>query len=283
MAMREASISRSREYRAASAWDLRARLATFPAFARDFGAVVFVIGVYFVLRGQAPGNDNFAVAFTVHLVDFEKALHIFWEPTIQEWSIQYHPVQEIANGIYAYAHFPVLAIVGAWLWFRGRDRFLFMRNTMFISMVIGLVFYYTLPAAPPRLMALHGHDLGFVDTVFGGNTSVSYDQPSLLLNNYAAIPSFHFGWIALASMVVWVNTRNTWLRGIAIAVSALMLWAIVASANHLFVDMVLGAVVVGISWYVARRIEARSARQSEPTVTAFETVSADSDSPSEAA
>lgn len=261
MAIRDVSINDVRAYRGAPTWTLRTHLGRVPAFARDFSAVVFVIGVYFVLRGQAPANDGFAVNITTHLVAFEKSFHIFWEPTIQEWSIRYHPVQEFANGIYAYAHFPVLAIVGAWLWFRGRDRFIFMRNTMFISMVIGLVFYYALPAAPPRLMALHGHDLGFVDTVFGGNTSVSYAQPSLLLNEYAAIPSFHFGWIALASAAVWVNTRSTWLRAVAVLVSALMLWAIVASANHLFIDMALGAIVVGISWYAARRIEARSARQ----------------------
>jgi PAP2 superfamily len=235
-----------------------------PAFARDFGFVVGVIAVYFILRGQAPGNDGFAVALTWRLVESERAVGVFWEPAIQHWSIHFGWVKESANFVYAYLHFPVLIVVGAWLWFRGRDRFVFMRNTMFISMVIGLVCYYALPAAPPRLMAAHGYNLGFVDTIFGGGTHVSYAQPALILNNYAAIPSFHFGWIALASAAIWVNTTSRGLRAAAVLLSAVMGWAIVASANHLLVDMAIGAAVVGLSWWLARRIEAR-----HPAATVF--------------
>src|SRR4051812_1305453 len=93
---------------------VRAFAGQLPAFGRDFAVVITVIGVYFLLRAQAPGNDSFAVALTAHLVDFEQRLHVFWEPTIQDWSIRVHFIQEIANGIYAYGHFPVLAAVGAW-------------------------------------------------------------------------------------------------------------------------------------------------------------------------
>jgi len=231
-----------------------ARLAWTGPFGKDFGIVVGVILVYFVLRGQAPGNDVFAVHVAWDLVRLERWMHIFWEPTVQEWSIHYHWTQEVANFVYAYLHFPVLIVVGAWLWFVGRERFTFMRNTMFISLVIGLCFYYLLPAAPPRLLAAHGHDLGFVDTVFGGNTAVTYAQPSLILNNYAAIPSFHFGWIVMASAAVWVNTESRTLRSIAVVLSVVMGWAIVASANHFFFDMALGVLVVAISWWLARRL-----------------------------
>lgn len=235
---------------------IRRQAAALPTFGRDFGIVLAVIGVYFLARGEAPQRLDFAVALTTHLIGFERFLHVFWEPQIQEWSIRYHPVQECANFVYAYMHFPVLLAVGVWLWFRGRERFIFMRNTMFISMVIGLLFYYLLPAAPPRLMAAHGHNLGFVDTVFGGNTSVNYAQPSLILNEYAAIPSFHFGWIAMASASIWVNTESRALRAIALILSLVMTWAIVASANHLFFDMALGGLVVAASWWLASRIEA---------------------------
>ena len=236
------------------------RLAWAPRFARDFALVVSVILFYFLLRGQAGWDTNLAVRVTGYLIDFEKAMRIFWEPQVQQVSIHFHLVQEVANFVYAYAHFPVLIVVGAWLWFRGRHKFLFMRNVMFISMVIGLAFYFLLPAAPPRLMALNGYDLGFVDTVFGGNTAVSYAQPSIILNEYAAIPSFHFGWIAMASASIWVNTANRALRAIAVLMSLVMGWAIVASANHFFVDMALGVAVVAVSWVLAQRLELRLAR-----------------------
>jgi len=241
----------------------RLRDARLCAFARDWGFVVLVLVGYFIARGQAPGNDYFAVRFTDSLVRLEQYLHIFWEPTIQQWSIHYHWSQEVGNWIYAYGHFPTLIAVGAFLWFRGRPRFMLLRNTMFISMVIGLVCYYTIPSAPPRLIAAHGYNFGFVDTIFGGHTSVDYAQPSLIRNDYAAVPSFHFGWIAMASAALWANTRSRWLRFIAVAMSALMFWAIVASANHLFIDMVIGVAVIAFSWYLAllwqRRGEQRAA------------------------
>lgn len=235
----------------------RAALGTLPRFAADFAVVVAVIGVYFLARGVAPDRYGFAVSLTEQLVRFERSLGIFWEPAIQEWSIRHHWVQEVANFVYAYLHFPVLAVIGAWLWFRGRTPFVHMRNTMFISMVIGLAVYYLFPAAPPRLMALYGHDFGFVDTVFGGNTSVSYAQPSLILNEYAAIPSFHFGWIAMVSAAIWVNTSSRTLRALALLLSVVMAWAIVASANHLFIDMVLGGAVVWVSWRFASLLGSR--------------------------
>lgn len=242
------------------------RPAWLPGFGRDFAVVIAVIGVYFLARGLAPTRIDFALTVTEWIVALERSLYIFWEPEIQELSIRYHAVQEVANFTYAYLHFPVLAVVGAWLWFRGRDRFAFMRNVMFISMVFGLVFYYAVPAAPPRLLESHGFDLGFTDTVFGANTSVEYAQPSLILNEYAAIPSFHFGWIALASAAIWVNTTSRTLRFLAVALSVLMTWAIVASANHFFFDMALGGAVVGVSWHLARRLEARQKPQPEPIV-----------------
>lgn len=229
-------------------------------FSRDFGLVLAVVGVYFLVRGVAPTRVNFAIEVTDILIATEKHLGIFWEAQIQEASIRYHAVQEVANFTYAYLHFPVLLVVGAWLWFRDRRSFVFMRNVMFISMAIGIVFYYALPAAPPRLLALNGVDLGFTDTVFGGNTSVEYAQPSLILNEYAAIPSFHFGWIAMASAAIWVNTGSRIVRALAVALTVLMTWAIVASANHLFLDMALGGLVIAISWWVATRIEDRQSR-----------------------
>lgn len=224
-------------------------------FARDFGMVLAVIGVYFLLRGAAPDRFGPAVSLTSHLVRLEQAARIFWEPVIQEYSIRWYWLKETANFVYAYLHFPVLLAVGIWLWFRDRQAFRFMRNVMFISMVFGLAFYYLAPAAPPRLMAANGYDLGFVDTVFATQTHVNYAQPSLILNEYAAIPSFHFGWIAMASAAIWVNTRSTALRAIAVALTLTMSWAIVASANHLFIDMALGGLVVAASWWLASRLQ----------------------------
>ncbi len=229
-----------------------------PAFTRDAIALIAVVSIYFILRGLAPDRLDFAVVVTENIVAFEERLGIFFEPQIQEWSIQHHAVKEMANFTYAYLHFPVMGVVAIWLWWKDREAFVFARNMLFVSMVIGLVFYYLFPAAPPRLLAAHGIDLGFTDTVFGGDTAVQYAQPSYILNEYAAIPSFHFGWIAMSAALIWVNTSQRVLRGAGLFIAVLMTWAIVASANHFFVDMALGGLVIMASWRVARVIESKS-------------------------
>lgn len=221
-------------------------------FARDWVVLVAAVLVYFLLRAQAPVNIPDAVDATVHLIKFEKAVGLFWERDLQDVTLRWDWLKQLANYTYSYLHFPALIGMGLILWFRNRRQFVLMRNTMYVSMVIGLVFYYTIPAAPPRLMAHYGHDYGFIDTVFGKGSSVPYPQPTFYENDYAAIPSFHFGWIALASMGLWVSGRNFWIRALAVFITVIMTWASAATANHLFIDMIIGGIVVFISWLIAR-------------------------------
>ncbi len=73
MTVRSATMNRNQPFWPALSARLRAAVTPLPAFGRDFGIVVAVLGVYFILRGQAPGRDAFAVAFTVRLIDTDDA------------------------------------------------------------------------------------------------------------------------------------------------------------------------------------------------------------------
>jgi len=111
-------------------------------FVRDFAIVLAVIGVYFLLRGAAPDRFDLSVRVTNRLIAFEQRLHVFWEP---ENPAVVHPVALVKGVRQLRLCVHALSRAGrrrAWLWFRNRESFLFMRNVMFVSMVIGLVFYY---------------------------------------------------------------------------------------------------------------------------------------------
>jgi hypothetical protein len=222
-------------------------------FARDWSVLIAAILVYFLLRARAPVDVDEAVRVTAQLIRFEKGVHVFYELDLQKLILRARWLETATNATYSYLHFPALFAMGALLWFRDRSRFRLVRNTMYVSMVIGLVFYYTIPAAPPRLMDLHGYHYGFVDTVFGttSNGSVPYPQPGFYVNDYAAIPSFHFGWIALAAWGLWISGPSWIVRTIAVLMTAVMTFASAATANHLFVDMAIGGAVVLISAAVA--------------------------------
>ena len=211
-----------------------------------FSAVVMII--YFWLRGVRPPDIESSVARSLDIVRFEQQLGVFAEASWQKTFLQYGILMNVANFVYAWMHYPVMLAIGIWLVFKDPKRFRFVRNVLLVSAVIGVAMYWLLPAAPPRLLGLHGYEYGFVDTVHGATSNVSYFQPGPFVNNYAAIPSFHFGWIALASAAVWINTESRIVRFFAVMMSVVMWWAIVVTGNHFFLDMVFGAIVVAFSW-----------------------------------
>jgi len=214
----------------------------------ELGITMSLMVVYFLIRGQRPDDVDAAVARSLAIVHFEQQIGIFAEVRWQEFFLPHEPVMKVANIIYAWGHYPVMAVIAVWLVLKDPARFRFMRNVLLVSALIGIVAYYVLPAAPPRLMEIHGYDFGFVDTVHNVSSNVSYFQPTPFVNDYAAVPSFHFGWIALSSAAIWANTNNRWVKAGAVAMSVLMWWAVTVTGNHYFFDMIMGGVVVAFSW-----------------------------------
>jgi predicted membrane protein len=116
-------------------------------------------------------------------------------------------------------------------------------------------------------MAAHGYDFGFIDTVHSAASNAHYVQPGPFVNDYAALPSFHFGWILLATLAIWHNTDRRWVRAAAVTMAAVMFWAITVTGNHYFFDMAFGAVVVLVSWVVVDAISRRDRRRGVPATT----------------
>ncbi len=207
-----------------------------------------IMVVYFLLRGIRPDDVDGAVARSLHLIRFEQQVGLFQEVRWQSAFLGHGWAMSAANWIYAWGHYPVMLAIGVWLVIKDPIRFRFVRNVMLVSATIGIVSYWLVPAAPPRLMEAYGYDFGFIDTVHGASSEVNYFQPGPFVNDYAALPSFHFGWILLSSMAVWTNTTRKSIRGLAILMSVLMWWAVTVTGNHYFFDMAMGGAVVVLSW-----------------------------------
>lgn len=205
------------------------------------------IVVYFLIRGAHPDDVPSSVRRALDVVDFERSLGVFREQDVQAWFLRWPAVIDFANNFYVWGMYPLMAAVAFWVGVTNLPYFRFLRNVMLVSAVMGLVGYWLLPTAPPRLLAAHGYDFGFVDTVHGSSHDL---QPAPFLNEYAAIPSFHFAWVLLASVALWANTPRPAIKALAVAVSVLMAWAVVVTGNHFFVDMVLGVAVVAVAWVI---------------------------------
>ena len=123
-----------------------------------------------------------------------------------------------------------------------------------IAMAIALVGYALYPTAPPRLLP----EWGFTDTIqqFTGIT-VERGAGSALLNLYAAVPSMH---VCFALMIGIPMSRlvRRWPAKFAWRLyPVLITFVVVATGNHYFTDVFLGALTAGVSALLADRLLAR--------------------------
>ena len=215
---------------------------------------VLIVGlmlVYWLIRGAIPERTADAFARANQIIHFEQKLHFFWEAGWQEHILGNSTLVQIANDIYLYGHLPILILAGIWIYTRSREHYRIYRNALLISACLGLLVYGFFPVAPPRMLP----QAGFVDTVAKFSTNPDDIQPGLIVNRYAAVPSFHFGWALLVGIALIDVSRNLWVRAFAVLFPTLMFFSIVLTANHFIFDAVIGGLVVVLAIMLAFQVE----------------------------
>jgi len=140
------------------------------------------------------------------------------------------------------------------------------RRTMALCNLIAFVVFTLWPCMPPRLLSdpdYHGDyaseakSFGFVDTVHSTAGESSVWTTNKFCNQYAAMPSLHFGYslligLSIATFPIAGLRPMSWKRIVIVILGmsypALILAAIVSTANHFVLDAVAGAIVCGIAW-----------------------------------
>jgi hypothetical protein len=213
--------------------------------------VALFAGAYYayrIVRGGVDGRAATAFENARQLIDIERTLHLFIEPSIQTWASGSALLTDVASWIYINAQTSVTLGALVWLYlFRNRS-FYFVRNMMVVAMLIALAGYILYPTAPPRMFP----EWGFQDSV-ARFTGIDPDDAkvSALFNPYAAVPSMH---VAFALMIGWPLSRLVQWRGLRIfwfAYPFLVTFVIVVTANHFISDAVLGAGTAAASAYAA--------------------------------
>jgi membrane-associated phospholipid phosphatase len=199
------------------------------------GAAVTYVGV----RALTEGSVGAAVDHGLAIFRIERVLGIAWEHDLQAEMLPHAWLVDLANWIYIWGHWPVIAIAAVALFSFRRDRYRLLRNAVLISGAIGFLFFALLPTAPPRLV-----DVGLVDTIVDQSSSYRALQPPSVTNQYAAMPSLHFGWNLLVGIVLFATTRSLLLRSFAVVMPVAMALSVVATANHWVLDVVVGGTVV---------------------------------------
>jgi hypothetical protein len=215
--------------------------------------------LYDLVRGLA-GHPGYYKPFgdAMKIIDFERAIHIFVEPSINAWVQHMHWLTDIADWIYLNGHFFVTLAALAFIYLRRNDSFYFIRNVLIVSMAIALVGYWLYPTAPPRLMP----EWGFTDTVSqlvtGGKGWTDNGPAGAFVNTYAAVPSMHICFALIIGVSMSRLVRRRWARIAWRLYPVLVTFVVVATANHFFIDVFLGALTAGAAALIAKRLLARA-------------------------
>jgi PAP2 superfamily len=226
--------------------------------ARQIVLFVAAFLLYNLVRGLVDGNGYKPFGDAMKIIDLERVLHVFVEPSIQAWAANSHLLMDIADWTYLNAHFFVTIAALVFIYVRRNDSFYFVRNVLMISMAIALVGYWLYPTAPPRLMP----EWGFTDSIsqflLGGIGHIDNGPGKAFLNFYAAVPSMH---VCFAIIVGWSMARLVRSRAAKVAWALYpfyITFVVVVTGNHYLTDAVLGGLTAGASAVVAKRLLARA-------------------------
>lgn len=227
---------------------------------REVAYVVVFYGIYSLVRnkfGSASVDEQAAFDNALAIMDVQRSLGLFVEPTIQGWFVDATVFLKFWNVFYGSFHFLVTGGALIWLFWKFPQNYRFWRTALLCTTAFALVGFASYPLMPPRLLCDcpfgSGEDFGFVDTlkVHGGLWSFDSGPMSKISNQYAAMPSLHFGWALWSYLALRRCFATRWARMLLASYPWLTLFAIIVTANHYWLDAVGGAVVLAAGMALA--------------------------------
>ncbi|MFH9060177.1 phosphatase PAP2 family protein [Streptomyces coeruleorubidus] len=214
-----------------------------PPLVREFLLVAGLFLVYKLGRQLATGHTGEAFHNAYRVWDFERAVRLPGEGAVQSLLLHVDGLVHLANTYYAAVHFPVTAAFLIWLYLRRPAHYVWARRILAAVTAAALVVHLLFPLAPPRMLAA----TGLVDTARVYGPSV-YGSPATdsLSNQFAAMPSLHFGWALMVAVGLIVATRSRW-RWLWLLHPLLTLLVIVGTANHYWLDAIVATALLGLA------------------------------------
>jgi hypothetical protein len=212
-----------------------------PGLILDAALLAAAYLAYSFVRLLVEGAYTDAVNHSLHVINLERALGLYHEVSVQKAVAAQPWLAAIMEFMYRFVYFPFLVVASVIVLIKDQRLYRAYRNAIFLSLLIGLVCFALLPVAPPRMLP----EFGFFDPIHDGRIV----QGSR--NDYAAVPSFHFGFTLIAALSIAHAWRfNPWMCVALALVPTLMLFSIVATANHFFIDALAGGAVVMFGWWI---------------------------------
>jgi hypothetical protein len=212
----------------------------------ELGAMSILAIIYNTVRAGGGSDRAIAMAHARDIAQIEGWIFDHLELTLDHWIVGVPVLAVAACYFYALMHYvmtPTILVLsrrgGGWQYWRGYW-------ALVVASAIALVIYANWPLAPPRLMP----ELGTIDVMqhfahagWWGDAASAPRGLGDATNQFAAMPSLHFGWSLWCGIQMWGFGRRWW-RVAAVTYPALQVMVVLATANHFFLDVVGGATCI---------------------------------------
>jgi membrane-associated phospholipid phosphatase len=206
--------------------------------------------LYQVARGIADRNPTRAFENGLGVINIEERVGDLFEVTLANLISGSRFLTFLVSWTYWNSEFTVVGLTLLFVYLRRYAYFHRFRNWVLLANTLGLVGYVLVPTAPPRMFPT----FGFPDTLaeFGGLNHGS-GLVQLAANPYAAMPSLHAADALIVGVSMAIVCRHWWSKTLWLLWPAWVWFAVMATGNHFWLDIVAGIVVAALSAVVIYR------------------------------
>lgn len=245
-----------------------------PRWLREVLLLGSLYALYEASRGIDSSDPARALARGRALLSWEQAWDLAPEAGLNSAVAHLTPLAVLAAYFYSTLHYVVTPAVLLWMYRRHGGHYRSARTALVLGTALGLVGFYLLPTAPPRLVAGSGLRDTLADVSrwgwWGSEGSVPRGLGGLS-NQLAAMPSLHVGWALWSGVLIghYASRRSVRLLGASYPVATTLV--VLATGNHYLVDAV-GGLAVMVAGAGGARLLRRDTSSTISSDTSSETV-----------
>lgn len=232
--------------------------------------VIVFYNLYSLVRNQfgfGPESRSIAFRHARSVIRIQDTFGLWVEPEIQRWylSLPFNGFIRLWNIFYGTAHFFVTIGVLLYTFVKAPRIYPFVRTMLAACTALALIGFATYTLMPPRLLDADGpygactsmgqgcNEYGLIDTIerWGGIWKFGEGGMENLSNQYAAMPSLHFGWSTWCAIAMVMVIGRGWKRWLWFLYPLATLFCIIITANHFWLDAFFGGVVLSAGAAVA--------------------------------
>ncbi|MBE7187169.1 phosphatase PAP2 family protein [Jatrophihabitans endophyticus] len=225
------------------------RIRALPMWLRELVLVGALYGFYELVRGIHHSPVAVALDNGRDILNWERSLHLDPESWLTRGLEHVTPLAVPCAYFYSTMHYIITPVVLVWMFRRHREAYRTARTALAIGTSIGLVLFWLVPTAPPRLLSGdHVPDVLFALRHWGwwgGDGSVPRGLGGIT-NQLAAMPSLHVGWALWSGFLIARYARRRWVRVLGALYPVATTLIVLATGNHYLLDVVAGMAAVAL-------------------------------------